>query len=250
METVKINTLVGYENVADYYEISDEGKVYSKGVEKSLRVKSNGYVIVDLYQPKHTEKGIKKYKKASIHRLVALAFIPNPNNLPEVNHKDEVRTHNWKDNLEWCTSKYNCNYGSFKDKISKANSSSKCYVYDYKLKYCGEFNSYTQAMKHFYGSSHKEGRKNVRYNNHFFLDSKNISLIASINSNKQSIIIKDLKKDKTLIFPTNRAARAYFNNQVNITQALKRGTIYGRYRVAILDYSKLIVTPSLNEYEI
>lgn len=250
MKTVRINKLVGYENVAYYYEISDEGKVYSKGIEKSLRVKSNGYVIVDLYQPKHTEKGIKKYKKASIHRLVALAFIPNPNNLPEVNHKDENKTHNWKNNLEWCDKVYNCNYGSFKDRISKANSSGRCYVYDYKLKYCGEFNSYNEAMEHFYGSSKRNGRRNIRYNNHFFLDSKDINLIASINSNKQSIIIKDLKKGKILIFPTNRAARAYFNNQVNITQALKRGTIYGRYRVTIVDYSKLIVTPSLNEYEI
>ena len=249
METVRINKLVGYENVADYYEISDEGKVYSKGVEKKLGVR-NGYLTVNLYQPNSSKKRIKKYKKASIHRLVALAFIPNPNNLPEVNHKDENKTHNWKDNLEWCTSEYNHNYGSYKERMSKANSSSKCYVYDYKLKYCGEFNSYSQACKHFYKKGGGAGRNNIRYNNHFLLDRNDVNLIPNIKSNRKSIIIKDTRNGKVLILPTHRSAKAYFNNQVNITQALKRGTIYGRYRVAILDYSKLIATPSLNEYEI
>lgn len=52
------------------------------------------------------------YKNHSIHRLVAEAFIPNPENLPEVNHKDENKVNNAADNLEWCNKKYNINYGN------------------------------------------------------------------------------------------------------------------------------------------
>ena len=55
-----------------------------------------------------------------LHRLVALTYIPNPNNYPCVNHKDEDKTNNCVDNLEWCTYEYNNSYGTRGKRISKA----------------------------------------------------------------------------------------------------------------------------------
>lgn len=76
-----------------------------------------GYAEVQLYR---NNKGTHK----RLHQLFAEAYIPNPNNLPEVNHKDEDPTNFQLDNLEWCTHPYNMNYGTINERrgqnISKA----------------------------------------------------------------------------------------------------------------------------------
>lgn len=104
----------------DYYEVSSEGRVrsvgrwentkhggrrYRKGKMLKLVDRGNGYLFVGIFN----ENG---HKSASIHRLVAEAFIPNPDNLPQVNHKDENKLNNNVENLEWCTVEYNLNYGN------------------------------------------------------------------------------------------------------------------------------------------
>lgn len=74
----------------------------------------NGYLKVQL-----SKDG--KGKLFFVHRLVAMAFIPNPNNLPMINHKDENPSNNCVDNLEWCTQKYNVNYGTAIERMRKKN---------------------------------------------------------------------------------------------------------------------------------
>lgn len=78
----------------------------------SLKCDSAGYPSVMLYSAH------KVSKRIMVHLLVAREFIPNPNNLPQVNHKDEDKTNNCVDNLEWCTRKYNMNYGTVRQRIS------------------------------------------------------------------------------------------------------------------------------------
>lgn len=87
------------------YAVSSLGRIRSKrGILTPVK-KSNGYLQVNL---RHN----KKYKTLLLHRLIAATFIENPNNLPEINHKNEDKTNNCIDNLEWCTKSYNMNYNN------------------------------------------------------------------------------------------------------------------------------------------
>ena len=92
---------------------SDKVKSLKKRAGNSLRkekilktyIDKYGYAYVVLCKNNKTHL-------ATIHRLVAEAFIPNYNNLPQINHKDENKLNNNINNLEWCTCKYNINYGT------------------------------------------------------------------------------------------------------------------------------------------
>lgn len=98
--------VVGYEGL---YKVSDKGRVKSLKFGKVKILKpvrdTCGYLRVNL-----CKNGLKK--TYYVHHLTAQSFIPNPNNLPEINHRDEDKTNNKVENLEWCTAKYNANFGT------------------------------------------------------------------------------------------------------------------------------------------
>ena len=93
------------------YRISNLGRIQnSKGKILSPYKNKFGYLNIDLFV------NGKKWK-CKVHRLVATAFIPNPDNLPMVNHKDEDKANNNITNLEWCDNSYNLSYGSRAEKV-------------------------------------------------------------------------------------------------------------------------------------
>ena len=108
MEIKEIPGLPGYLATTD-------GRIYSQKTHKFLSQSIRGeYLRVGLIND-------GERKSYSVHRLVAETFIPNPNNLPQVNHKDENKLNNNVDNLEWVTVKDNANHGTRNKRISEKN---------------------------------------------------------------------------------------------------------------------------------
>lgn len=123
--------IAGFEGL---YEVSSLGRVKAlnyrqTGREQILKPQKNkyGYLKICLYKDRHQ-------KFAYIHRLVSMAFLPNPKNLPQINHINENKEDNRVENLEWCTTSYNINFGSRNERVAKAKTngklSKKVYQYD------------------------------------------------------------------------------------------------------------------------
>ena len=132
------------ENFSNYL-IFDDGRCYStisnKFLKPILRSKKKPYLYYKLFDS--NGKPHPKY----VHILVAKEFIPNPNNLPLVNHKDENKQNNCVDNLEWCDNEYNINYSVSKPIYQYTTTGELVAVYA-SLKYCQEngFNSSCVSM--------------------------------------------------------------------------------------------------------
>lgn len=131
-----------YKDIKDLegkYQVSNFGNILSLNYRKTGRAEllklvttHKSYLKVGLY--------INGKKKIFfVHRLVAETFIPNPDNLPQVNHKDENKQNNSVDNLEWCTNEYNHNYGTRNERSAKANINGKCSKTVLQLSLDGEF---------------------------------------------------------------------------------------------------------------
>lgn len=155
--------VIGFEGL---YQVSSDGRVRSlprlkicgfngkQSVQKGRILKpgytNDGYPFVNLVKD-------GKSKPHYIHRLVAQAFIPNPNNYPIINHKDENPGNNNYKNLEWCTQEYNINYGTAIERISKALRANNPSIYNTPVTNIttGEqFNSISEACD-FYGFTNR-----------------------------------------------------------------------------------------------
>ena len=101
------------------YEVSDKGRIRRltpkkhtyKGRIKKTYINNAGYECVFFYK----DKGYTR----TVHRLVAIAFLPKQEGCNEINHKDENKLNNTVENLEWCTHKYNMNYGTLQERKSE-----------------------------------------------------------------------------------------------------------------------------------
>ena len=106
------------------YEVSNTGKVRNAKTMRLLKQTLNqfGYYTISF-----NING--KYTTKFVHKLVANAFIPNPNNYQEINHIDEDKTNNCVENLEWCSRQYNINYGERNAKASNKMKGKSKYIY-------------------------------------------------------------------------------------------------------------------------
>ena len=124
----------GYEGL---YQVNQWGDIYSLYTNKKLKW--------SLHKDGYKQYNLHKNKKAYImmaHKAVALAFIPNPKNLPAVNHKDEDKSNCYFENLEWCDIAYNNTYNNRHKKIQEkelVKYGKEFYVYDSNLNLLGKF---------------------------------------------------------------------------------------------------------------
>ena len=188
------------------FEYQRSGKVL-----KPLK-KRNGY-----YQVCLRHNGKPKY--FSIHRLVALAFIPNPNQLPCVNHKDENKENNFvfvnedctvdydKSNLEWCTQKYNSNYGTRKERLRK-------YAISNVMRPVVQFDMEGNVIDTFESLSDAENKTGI----------SNINICGVCNGRRKSThgyVFKFLSNDS----PKRKMSKGYSNPFISHAETLRKKVV-------------------------
>lgn len=170
--------VVGYEGL---YQVSNLGRVKSldkvistrngySSFEKSIKGRVLKQVLVMGYLKVHLVN-IGKGKSIPVHRFVAMAFISNKNNYPQVNHKDEDKTNNIVDNLEWCTALYNNNYGTRNERISKNQNNDRknkpILQFTSDGKFVKEWVSITEASKYGFQRRSIQRCLNGEYKRHY-----------------------------------------------------------------------------------
>lgn len=189
----RISEIKNLNNVKNIYFITTCGKIISlsNNIVKILKPKrvKQGYLRIKLMNKDNTIKDM------AIHRLVALAYIKNDNiNYNQVNHKDEIKHHNYVQNLEWCDSKYNNNYGlrTFKAKCSLAKKLTN------NIKLCKPVIQFTvegEYIKEWISASQASKELNLK--------SQNISACCLNKQKSCGGYIWKFKHDKNMHLPDN-----------------------------------------------
>lgn len=145
-----------WKQITSRHVINKKGQIRNIKTGKLLKTYKNRYEYIDLWYD-------GKHHTFLIHRLVAEAFIPNPNKLLEVNHKDENKLNNDVNNLEWCDRKYNHNYGTILNRmhinmINRKDQSKPVNMFTLNNEFVKNFPSimeaYRQTNINFRGISH------------------------------------------------------------------------------------------------
>lgn len=147
--------IIGFEH---YYQISNLGRV-----KRKERTSINGRLQKEKILSPYYNKGGYRYinfqvggvkTRYAIHRLIAIHFIPNPNNYPIINHKNEIKDDNRIENLEWCTYSYNLSYGHRVENMFKTRTENKTVTaqkqviqYDLQDNVIAEFSSISEASR-------------------------------------------------------------------------------------------------------
>lgn len=214
----------GYEGL---YEVSNMGRVKSLHYGKSRILKqitnTNGYMAVDLHKD-----GTRSPKR--VHRLVATAFIPNPHNKPEVNHKDGNKKNNTVDNLEWCTSSYNTKHAYRNGLVNKDEQKKGVIVY----KRYGEYKSITEASEALgvaLGSLSRAIRKSQSINGFIGVIEKDTHIRYSVPTNIYNDKLEFLGQASSV----SAAARFVKMSRKTVRRCCKKKVFSGGYTFRFFD---------------
>lgn len=221
------------------YEVSNLGQVRSidrtivfsdgrirtfKGHLKKLTTGSSNYLLVDL-TIHH-----KSYKKL-VHRLVAEAFLPNPNNLPQINHKDENSLNNNVENLEWCSAIYNIAYSREKINRGIKRTYKKVYVYNISGKLLNIYDNTILAADYFkvkQGSIANACKNLSTFKKQYVLSYSplNKSFFSTYTIGKCKMVY-ELDKENNIIrsFKSNKEAALFYNKTTGYIASICTGNI-------------------------
>lgn len=243
----RISLIEGYEGVLDCYYINADGRVYNDRSDRFVNIGDNGkgYKRLGLKL-----KGIKKWKNAYVHRLVALSFIPNDENKLEVNHIDENKSNNDISNLEWVTRSENINHGTGIER-QKENRVHETFVYDYKGVFLKRFDSMSNAGREMLGYKYSKNNKRVKdlvFFNHLpTVEEFNKVLDASPYV---SVLVTNIRSGETVVLPSHSATKKYINANINMSEYIELGYTFKNTFSFERYYVDRIGMPNLHEEEV